>query len=126
MNKPNTEKQLAEVRKINADIKNANIAAGAKYGEDSRYYIPPRQRSEFGEGAAHLRDSTDVPTTSFVYRGFNVLSGNEANHYKWTITPGDDFSLPKSLEGVWTDPVSAENAINQYWKQEELHGRKGI
>jgi hypothetical protein len=38
---------LAGTRKLNADIKTANIGAGAKYGTGSPYHIDEWQSSEF-------------------------------------------------------------------------------
>jgi hypothetical protein len=125
-NKPGTQALIDKERKVSEDIKRANQVAGAQYGEGTRYYIPPHQRRAFGEGAREITGAIDTPTIEHEYRGFKLTPGTEETWYKWTISPADDFPMPKSLEGLWTGVASAEKAIDEWHKREDqILNKKG-
>jgi hypothetical protein len=114
MPKANTERLLAETRRINSDIKERNIAAGAKYGPGSRYDIPECQRSPFGEGSLEARSqqSQTMPTVDYEHGGF-LLVIDKGEPYQWTCVE-IEIPVPKELQGKWTGPEVLEKAINDW------------
>jgi hypothetical protein len=122
MNKSNTERLLKETQKLNEEIKQANVAAGASYGEGTRYYIPPHQRAEFGDGAREITGATDLPTVEHEYRGFKLIPMNK-EPWHWTVE-AIGFDTPKELECTFTGVQSAEHYINEWHKKEDRKGDK--
>jgi hypothetical protein len=120
MPKANTERLLAETRRINSDTKERNIAAGAKYGPGSRYDIPEWQRSPFGEGSLEARSqqSQTMPDSDHEYRGFLFVKDKEAP-YHWEIK-GDGIATPETLRGKWTTVPVMEAAVDQYLSRQTI------
>jgi hypothetical protein len=117
MNKERTQKLIDDTQRLNEEIKQANIAAGATYGEGTRYYVPPYQRREFGAGAREITGAVDMPTVEHEYRGFKVIPMNK-EPWHWTVK-AIGFDTPKELECTFTNVSSAEHYINEWHKKED-------
>jgi hypothetical protein len=121
-NKPRTQALIDKERKLSEDIKAANIVAGARYGEGTRYHIPPHQRHEFGEGAKEITGAIDAPTLDHEYLGFK-LTCMKQEPWHWTIE-AIGFDTPEGLKGNWTRVEVAQKAIDDWHKKEDRKSNK--
>lgn len=116
-NKETTEALLKRERELKKDIRKANIRAGATYER-----IDPNdpRHSLYGEGSEETRaqGSRTTPTQMHEYRGFKLIPMNQ-EPWHWTVE-SVGFPNPICLVGTFINVASAEEAINTYWKQEEL------